>query len=220
MKKFVLLIILMSFAVGCHHGIFEQVAGSGNRQKQTRDVPSFTGISTEGAFEIDIVSQKPLSLEIEGDDNILPLISTEVSNNVLHIKNQRSYSVSEPIRLTIYVPNLDGISSSGAGSIEVTGVKNEKFEIDVNGAPTIRVSGETRLVDIKSNGAGKIDTHKLRAARAVVNSNGVSKVDVHAAEQLDVSISGPSNVTYEGNPVVNKSINGPGSVQKKPSEGS
>ena len=220
MKRFVLLIILTSFAVGCHHGVFHQVAGSGNRQKQMRQVPPFTGISTEGAFEIEVVSQKPLSLEIEGDDNILPLVSTDVSNNVLHIKNRRGYSVTEPIKLTIHVPNLEGISLSGAGSIEVKGLKNEKFEIDVNGAPTIRVSGETRLVDIKSNGAGKIDTHKLRAARAIVNSNGVSKVDVHAAEQLDVSVSGPSSVTYEGDPVVNKSVNGPGSVQKKVSEGS
>jgi hypothetical protein len=218
-KKFALLIVLMSFAVGCH-GILHKVSGSGNRQKQTREVPSFTAISTEGAFEIEIVSQKPLGLEVEGDDNILPLISTEVSSNVLHIKNQRSYSVSQPIKLKINVPNLEAISLSGAGSIEVRGVKNEKFEIDVNGAPTIRVSGETKLVDIKTNGAGKIDTHKLRASRAVVNSNGVSKVDVHASDQLDISVSGPSTVTYEGNPVVNKSVNGPGSVQKKASEGS
>lgn len=220
MKKFAVLIVLIAFAAGCHHGIFNQVAGSGKRQKQTREVPPFTGISTEGAFNIEVVSQQPLSLEIEGDDNILPLVSTDVSSNVLHIKSQRSYSVSEPIRLKINVPNLDGISVSGAGSIEVKGLKNDKFEIDVNGAPTIRVSGETKLVDIKTNGAARIDTHKLRAARGVVNSNGVSKVDVHASDQLDVSVSGPSKVTYQGNPVVNKSVNGPGSVQKKESEGS
>jgi hypothetical protein len=220
MKRLGLLIVIISFVVACHHGIFEQVGGSGNRQRQKRDVPSFTSISTEGAFDIDIVSQRPLSLEIEGDDNILPLISTEVSNNVLHIKNRRGYSVSQPIKLKISVPNLEGISSSGAGSVEISGLKNDKFEIDVNGAPTIKVSGETGLVDIKTNGAGKIDTHKLRASKAVVDSNGVSKVAVRAADQLDVTVSGPSHVTYEGDPVVNKTVNGPGSVEKKASEGS
>lgn len=217
MKKIVMLIVLMSLAVGCHHGLLNQVRGSGNRQKQSRAVGPFTSISTEGAFEIEVVSQKPLSIEVEGDDNILPLVSTEVSSNVLHIKNQGSYSVSEPIVLRISVPNLEGISASGAGAFEIEGLKNDKFEIDVNGAPTIRVSGETKLVDIKTNGAGKIDTHRLRAGRAVVDSNGVSNVSVYAADELDVKVSGPSHVTYEGDPVVNKNVNGPGSVTKKQS---
>lgn len=223
MKKTMLLMSLlamMSLLAGCHNGMLNGVSGSGNRQKQKRDVASFKSISTNGAFEIDIACQQPISLEIEGDDNILPLVSTEVSNNVLHIKNVGSYSVSNPIKLKISVPNLEGIALNGAGKIEVSGMKNEKFEIDSNGAATIRVSGETKIVDIDTNGAGKIDTHKLRAGKAIVDSKGVSKVDVHAADELDVTVNGPSTVTYEGNPVVKKTVNGPGSVEKKASSGS
>jgi hypothetical protein len=140
-----------------------------------------------------------------------------VSNNVLHIKPGQSYSVREPIIIRIAVPTLEGIASNGAGKIDVDGLNNEKFEIDLNGATAIRVSGETKLVDIDTNGAGKIDTSKLRAARAVVASKGVSRVEVHAAEQLDVTVSGPSSVVYSGDPVVNKTVSGPGSVQKKAS---
>ena len=220
MKKTALLmslVLIVSTIAGCH---MNRVSGSGNRQQQKRGVASFTSISTNGAFEIDVTCQQPAALEIEGDDNILPLVSTEVSNNVLHIKSLGSYSVSEPIKLKISVPNLEGISVNGAGKIEITGMKNEKFEIDSNGAPTIRVSGETKLVDIDTNGAGKIDTHKLRASKAVVDTKGVSRVDVRAMDQLDVTISGPSHVTYEGNPVVNKTINGPGNLERKASEGS
>jgi hypothetical protein len=223
MKKTVLLIslvVLMSMAVGCHIGMLNRVSGSGNRQKQKRDVASFNSISTNGEFEIDIVCQQPISLEIEGDDNILQLVGTEVSNNVLHIKNLNSYSVTDPIKLKISVPNLEGIAVNGAGKMEVSGMKNEKFEIDANGAPTIRVSGETKLVDIDINGAGKIDTHKLRAAKAIVDTKGVSRVDVQAADQLNVTVNGPSHVTYEGDPVVNKTVNGPGSVEKRTSGGS
>jgi hypothetical protein len=32
---------------------------------------------------------------------------------------------------------------------------------------------------------------------------------------LDVTISGPSRVTYKGDPVVTKTVHGPGSVEKK-----
>lgn len=216
MKRVILLILLVSTVTACHHGL-NQVAGSGNRQKQKREIASFTSISTNGAFHIEVVAQKSLALEIEADDNILPLIKMEVSDNVLHIKSGQSFSVREPIIIRIAVPNLEGITSNGAGKIEVAGLNNERFEIGLNGATAIRVSGETKLVEIDTNGAGNIDTSKLRATRAVVESKGVSKVEVHAADQLDVNVSGPSNVVYSGDPVVNKTVNGPGSVQKKAS---
>lgn len=217
MKKIVLLLLVVSLVTACRHGLMNQVSGSGNRQKQKREVASFTSISTNGAFHIEVVAQKPLALEIEGDDNILPLVNMEVSNNVLHIKPGQNYSIREPIIIRIAVPNLEGISSNGAGKIDVTGLKNEKFEIGLNGATAMRVSGETKLVEIDTNGACKIDTNKLRAVRAVIDSKGVSTVEVHAADQLDVTISGPSSVIYSGDPVVNKTVNGPGSVQKRAS---
>jgi len=218
-KKVVLLIAMLLLVTGCHYRIHDEIAGSGNRQKQKRDVPSFTSISTEGAFDIDVVCQKPLSLEIEGDDNILPLVSTEVSNNVLHIKSVRGFLVNEPITLKISLENLEGISASGAGKIEVSGIKNEKFGIDASGAPTVRASGETKVLDIHVSGAVKVDAHKLRAARAAVKAKGVSKVEVYAGEQLDVTISGPSHVIYEGDPVVKQVVHGPGSVEKRQSVG-
>lgn len=219
MKKILLLMLLISLATGCHR-IQAGIAGSGKLQREKREVPSFNSISTEGAFDIEIVCQKSQSLEIEGDDNILPLVSTEVSNNVLRIKNLRDYSVSEPVTLKITVPNINSVSASGAGTLAISGLKNEKLEIDVAGAPTIRASGETKLLDIDTSGAGKIDTHNLRASRAVVNSNGVSRVEVYVAEQLDVTIAGPSRVIYEGDPVVKQTIHGPGSIEKKESQGS
>jgi hypothetical protein len=212
---FLTVVALAALFSACHHGIRDRVEGSGNRQTQKRDIPAFTSIATEGAFEIEVVCQKDPSLEIEGDDNILPLISTEVSNNVLHVKSSRGYTADTPVHLRLTVANLEGLSVMGAGKISISGLKNDKFEIDANGAPAITAAGETNVVDIETNGAGKIDTHKLRAARAVVDSKGVSKVEVYANDQLDVTVAGPSQVIYRGDPKVNKTVHGPGSVEKK-----
>ena len=220
MKRIVLMLLLCSLAVGCKGGLLHQVRGSGNRQSEERKVASFTSIDTNGAFDITVVSQKQYSLEIEGDDNILPMISTDVSGNVLHIKNRTSYSVSQPIKITISVPDLEAVTANGAGRIRITELKNDSFELDVNGSPAVEASGDTKFLKIKANGAGNIDTRRLRATRADVNSNGVTQIELHAREQLDVVVSGPSNVTYEGDPVVNKTINGPGTIQKKASQGS
>ena len=220
MKKLLSLSVLtLLFASACHHGMGSDVRGSGNRQTQKREVAPFTSISTDGAFTVEVVCQKDVSLEIEGDDNVLPLITTEVSGNVLHLKNTKSYSVNQPIVVRISVPDLEGLSVNGAGKFDVTKLNNERFEMDVNGAPSINVSGSTKLIDIDTNGAAKIDTHNLRAARAVVESKGVSKVDLGVSDQLDVTVSGPSQVTYRGDPVVNKTINGPGKIEKRQNEG-
>jgi len=218
-KKIVLLILLMTLMVGCRNMMHPGVAGSGKRQTEKRSVANFTSISTNGAFEIEVVQGTPQSLEIEGDDNILSLITTEVSNNVLFIKNSRSYSTRVPVAIKISAPTLEGVSASGAGRIDVSGLKNEKFGLEVNGAPTVSVSGETRVLEIETNGAANIDTHKLRADRAVVESMGVSNLEVYAANELDVTVSGPSSVIYHGDPHVKQTVNGPGSVRKKESGG-
>ena len=217
-RKTYLLLALLSLFAGCHFQIHDEIKGSGVRLKQKRDVASFNSIATEGAFDIEVVCQKPESVEVEGDDNLLQLITTEVSNNVLHIRSNRSFSVNDPIKITISAPDLQGISAKGAGKFDIAGIKNEKFEIDANGATTIKVAGDTKLIDINSNGAGKVDAHKLRAARGVVDVKGVARVDVNVVEQLDVTVSGPAHVTYQGDPVVNKTIHGPGSVEKKEPE--
>ena len=217
MKKFLLLLTLVVLLAGCHR-MHHGVAGSGKRHTEKRDVAPFTSISTEGAFDIEVVCQKELSVEIEGDDNILPLVSTEVRNNVLHVKNNQGYSVSSPITLRISVPDLEALSSSGAGNFNISGLKNKKFVIDASGAPTIRASGETVQLNIDASGAGKIDANHLRSEKAVVESKGVSTVEVYASETLDITVNGPSHVIYRGNAVVNKTVNGPGSVEKKESE--
>jgi len=146
---------------------------------------------------------------------VLEYVTSEVGNNTLRLKNTKNYSTTEPVKFKISVPDLDGLSVNGAGHIDVKGMNNDKFEIDMNGAPTIVVSGTTKTIDIGANGAGKVDAHNLHADRGVVDSRGVAHVDVDVANQLDVSIQGASTVTYKGDPVVNKSIKGPGKVERR-----
>lgn len=217
MKSLYLLltIILVVPVAACKHGMHSGVKGSGKREVQKRDLASFKSISTEGAFTVEVQCQKDQDVEVEADDNILSMVETEVNGGVLYLKNSQSYSVHEPVVIRISVPDIEGLSVSGAGSIDISGMKNEKFEIDSSGAPTIKVSGVTKVIDIDTSGAARIDTHKLHASRGVVDSKGVSKIDVDVRDELDIKIAGPSLVTYEGNPTVNQTISGPGKLQKK-----
>jgi hypothetical protein len=222
MKKLALLFLLLpvlALAAGCHHGMFPQLKGSGKRAVEKRNITPFTSISTEGAFDIEVTCQKDLGLEVEGDDNVLSVVTAEVSNNVLRLRNTKNYSTSEPVKFRISVPKLEGLSVKGAGHIDVKGLSNDKFAIDSEGAPTINVAGNTKVINIDSSGAGKIDSHNLHASRAIVDSKGVAQIELDVADQLDVTISGPSSVYYKGDPVVNKTINGPGKVERRGGEG-
>jgi hypothetical protein len=220
MKKLALLFLLFPLLVaGCHHGMRAEIKGSGKRVVEKRNITPFTSISTEGAFSIEVTCQKDLGLEVEGDDNVLSVVTAEVSNNVLRLRNSKNYSSDEPVKFRISVPNLESLIVEGAGKVDVKGLNNDKFEINSEGAPAINVSGKTKFIDIDTSGAGKIDTHNLHAERAVVNSKGVAQIDLDVADQLDVTISGPSSVYYKGDPKVNKTIHGPGKVERRGGEG-
>jgi len=218
-KLLILVVLLPLFVAGCHHGLGADVKGSGKRVTQKRDVGAFTAISTDGAFDIEVVCQKDLGLEIEADDNLFPFIETSVSGNTMHLKPTRNYSAEDPPKIKITVPNIEAFSANGAGKIQISGVNNDKLQVSLNGAPTFTASGTTKMIGVDTNGAAKVDTHNLRAAHAVVDSKGVSKVDLGVSDQLDVTVSGPSHVTYKGDPVVNKTVHGPGKVEKRADEG-
>ncbi len=214
-----LALCLLTLTAGCRHVTQHDVKGSGKRVIQKRDVPAFTSITTEGAFDIEVVCQKDQSLQLEGDDNILDLITTEVSNGVLRLRPKSNYSIEDSIVVKITVPNLEGLSASGAGKMNVREIKNAKFDIDMSGAVSITASGETAELTIEASGAGKVDVQKLRAARATIEASGVAHIDVDVRDVLNVVINGPSKVSYSGDPEVNQTINGPGTLEKRESKG-
>jgi hypothetical protein len=217
MKRIAIVIALLLLLLsGCHHG---GVRGSGIRKTEKRDLPGFTAIETSGAFDVQVDCQKPVSFEITGDDNILPLIQTEVRNGVLRVSNTKSYNVSSPISLRITVPDLSSVRSTGAGKFTITNLKNEEFEINSAGAAMVIADGQTNSVEIRSTGAGKIDAQNLHARTAEVSVTGAASVDVYASEQLDVTVSGVGRVTYSGDPKVNKRVSGAGQVNKKEGSG-
>jgi len=202
-------------AQGCRY-IGKGVRGSGNRKTEKRELAAFKSVEASGAFEVNIVCQQSQSFEIEGDDNLLPLIKTDVNDGGLRIHSDSQYSASRPIAIRISVPDLEKFTSAGAGDIHVSGVKNDQLILSNTGAANIEASGQTKFVDIGTSGAGNIDTSKLLTERAKVSVSGAANVDVYASQQLDVSVSGIGSVTYSGNPpVVNKSVSGIGSVSKK-----
>ncbi|HEY0547199.1 MAG TPA: head GIN domain-containing protein [Pyrinomonadaceae bacterium] len=218
--KITIILMLAVMLTGCSYvkSFGDRVVGSGVIKNEKRSVNAFTSIDASGAFDVEVVCQKEQSLELEGDDNLLPLVKTEVRGSTLYIKPDKEFSVRKAIRVKIAVPNLESISSSGASSFRVADVKNEKLKIDTSGASSLNLAGETKSLSLDMSGASKVESEGLRAERVTISLSGAGKASVYASEELNAEVSGAGSVSYAGDPkTVNKHVSGVGSVSKKSS---
>lgn len=218
MKRTVLyLLLIIALSGGCKYiGKGDATSGSGVMKTEQRSIPAFTALDIHGAYEVEITAQKEQRVEIEGDDNLLLLIKTEVKGNVLTVGNDQGITTRGKLRLRISVPKLDGITTSGASDINVTGVKGDAFKIDSSGAGNFKIAGETKTLEIKVSGAGELDAKDLRAEKVNINSSGAANADVYASEELHINASGAGSVNYYGDPkTVTKDSSGVASINKK-----
>src|SRR5438034_11314971 len=105
------------FAAGCQHA--SAVRGSGHATHQTRNVPPFEGISVAQGIHV-VVETGPLApLEIEGDDNLVPLVETRVESGRLEIRFSRRFSVWDggDILVRASAPSVHFLSASGGADI-------------------------------------------------------------------------------------------------------
>ncbi|MEO7674865.1 MAG: head GIN domain-containing protein [Pyrinomonadaceae bacterium] len=192
------------------------VKGSGNVATETREVGSFSGVEVSGVFQVEITAQKEFGIEIEADDNLLPLIKTELRNGVLRIETEQKIKTSNPLKVRISAPNIDSIEASGASKVSLADLKNSELRIDTSGASKINISGETAELTVEVSGASSIDAENLRAVNASVGASGASRVSVFASNELKSSASGASKIVYLGSPRnIEKSSSGASSVREK-----
>ena len=209
------------------------VAGSGTVITRPRPVPAFDHVAVGGDFDVTITAGPARDLTLTGDDNLLPLIETEVRGGTLHIDTDRNLRSNEPIRIVITTPTLNGISSGGSSTIRVTGVRADRFEASVSGSSELTAAGQVQElaasvsgsgdiamtgaaqhVDGSVSGSGGLDLRRVRALTASVRVSGSGDVTLHVTERLEAQVSGSGTVRYSGNPTVNSNISGSGSVER------
>lgn len=192
---------------------FGKVQGSGNTVTEKREISDFKNIDVSGIFRVEIVAQKDFSLEIEADDNLLELITTEVDGETLKIGHAKKFSTRQSITLRISAPNIENLDVSGVSKTNLTNLDNDSLKIDSSGASRIKIEGATKHLVIDTSGASKIDAKELSAAEVTVDASGASRAYVNVSEVLSADLSGASNVSYTGNPSeINKKTSGASNI--------
>ncbi len=221
MRRTFALVLLASLFAGCNvstkFGGGDQVVGSGARKTERRDVGDFDRLVVEGADRVEVTCGGPRSLEVEADDNLLPLIRTDVDGGRLRIHSDNRGMRTETMpRVRISVENLSEVSIPGASDFSLEALDNDAFKLNVEGASKFRASGDTSKLDITLNGAGLVDARELRAEHVNVVNNGAGAVTVRASDSLDATVNGVGTIDYYGDPkAVNPKVNGIGRITKK-----
>jgi hypothetical protein len=194
-----------------------RVRGSGVLATETRAVSGFDRIaaSGQGAIRVDITGAE--SLEVEAEDNILPLLTIEVVGGRLELGVEPFANIdpTRPITYRITAAQLRGVSISGSAALEAAPVETDRFEVAISGSGTVRPVGATAELDVAISGSGEFHGEDLQATRGVVDVSGSGQADVNVTDDLTASVSGSGAIRYLGDPTLETSVTGSGSVSRR-----
>jgi hypothetical protein len=191
------------------------VRGSGKAAVETRQVAEFTEVEASGVLHLKLGLQKPRAVALSGDDNLLPLLTTDVSGGRLVIGSKQPLNPKLDLVATVSAPDVTLVRCSGACEVEVTDVKNEKLTLELSGAGSISANGTTKNLVVDVSGAGRATAETLRASNVTARLSGAGEIKVGPADKLDATVSGAGAVTFDGNPAVTQHVSGAGSVKHK-----
>lgn len=236
MKTIIHIIRTLLLAVSLLAGGCVVIKGSGQVKSEDREIRHFNAVDLSGSGELLLSPGTAESLRVEAEDNILPLITTEVVGETLRIGFKSTPATivqpTKPIRYHLAFKNLSAIQISGSGAVTSSSLTAERLTFDVSGsgsaqmealqvkALVIRVSGsgnfklagQATRQDVKISGSGKYDAPLLISKEARIDISGSGSATLRAEESLDVQISGSGSVSYHGKPAIRQHLSGSGQI--------
>jgi|SRR5712671_2976536 len=209
-------VVVLLFAVaGC--GVISGTRGSGNSGSEDRKVSGFDSVSLNGSGRLLVDQNGTESLSITTDDNLLPLITSEVHGKqlVLSVREGSNIDPTKDVVFKVTAKNLNRISINGSASAEATGVHTDGLRLDIAGSGDITASGKSDRQDISIAGSGKYLGADLKTKTATINIAGSGDAVVAASDSLDVTIAGSGSIQYIGDPKITQSVLGSGSISRK-----
>jgi hypothetical protein len=213
-----------------------KITGNGNVKTQVRQVSPFHAIKVSGGIDVELSQGNDLKLVAEADENLLPLIRTEVKDGVLNIYHAENIQNAKTMKIHLTFKELDVISASGGCDVEskqklvfttlkmdISGgcdielnCKAENLVCKQSGGCDVELSGEAQKGTFNVSGGCDVKASELHLKNCTVDASGGSDVSVNVTGELTVKASGASDVNYYGKPVkVIKSAYGASDINSK-----
>jgi hypothetical protein len=247
MKKhlpiFSLIVCLALLVTACNVSVFgvggdtDTVQGSGNVTTEERPVSGVKRVSLANQGDLTIQIGATERLEIEAEDNLMQYLETDVTAGELEIRTQENVNLdnTKPIRYTLTVTELDGLTISSSGSISAPDMRSDRFSIQISSSGKLEIasliadrleveisssgdvtvkSGEVPQVDIQISSSGDLDLEKLASQNVTVKLSSSGDARVWVTDTLDGTLSSSGDLFYRGNPQVDVKTSSSGKVVK------
>jgi len=214
----------------------KSVSGSGHLAQDKRAVTGFHALAVSLPGTVTLVQGTSEGVEIEADDNLLPLIEAVVESGELRLRVAKGYrlSGSSRIHLTVRARLVDGLSLSGSaeltasslqtarldsviagsGRITISDLRSDQLSVSIAGSGDFEARGSGQTLEASIAGSGNLRVPQFEVQNATVNIAGSGDATLWVRQALAVSIAGSGDVRYYGegvNPTM--SVMGSGKVR-------
>ena len=188
----------------------DTVEGNGVSASAERDVAPFSRVAVSSRIELEVAVGKASRLELRGDGNLLPLVTSRSENGLLTLDVGKKIKPSMRLHARISVPRLDSASATKIARIDIQGLAADTFEASVTDVAKLSAAGTAKALVLKGAQVGSLDFSKVSAASATVRLERAATARLGYLEELDVVTKGATRVSYVGDPKIKKDIEKPG----------
>jgi uncharacterized protein YabE (DUF348 family) len=188
--------------------------GNGVMGRDKRAVDDFHSIKVLGSVNVNYRRAKDVQVAVTGDQNLLPIITTKVSNGILTIDSTKNYQTQLPLTVELSSPKLSDVSLDGSGDMSLQGLNDKALNLNISGSSNVTADGTVERLVIRIGGSGDVNAKSLESEQADVSITGSGDISVTAKDSLKASIVGSGDITYFGHPKkVDPSVLGSGDIE-------
>ena len=196
-----------------------EVRGSGEVITESREVSGFDEVILTGFGEVIVQVTGAESLTIEAEDNIMPLLTSEVASGRLELGARQSadqrLSPTRDVVFRVTAAQLVGTSMLGSGNVLAAAIETPSFSVSIAGSGNVSSEGACDSLALDISGSGSFDGEALIASVGAVSVSGSGTAVVNATDELDATVSGSGLVEYIGSPAVQETVTGSGDVRPR-----
>ncbi|MBX4197749.1 DUF2807 domain-containing protein [Candidatus Parcubacteria bacterium] len=200
---------------------------------KTEDLKGFNKLELHGIDSVHLTQDDTYSVSERGRQIDVERVQFTVQDNTL-ILTQRSREKMcffclgrERVDISITMPDIQAIETSGAISLSAdeltteslsltsTGVSSIELDletkalvVDQSGATRINIEGSSPVLKVEASGVARFNGQNFAVQSATVDTSGNTEIKVNAANSLNVSASGVSEILYRGTPKITEDLSG------------
>ncbi|WP_434740388.1 head GIN domain-containing protein [Micromonospora sp. SH-82] len=211
------------------------IAGpAGDPVTQEREVDAVTSVvlTTSGTLVVTLGDTPRLS--VTAGENTIDKMTTRSTDGVLILGKNRGANLRGDMRYELTVPALTSVTvdSSGSAEVDLTGTAGptltskgsgridarnldaQTLTVQIDGSGTVTTAGRAARQTVTVGGSGRYAAYELASEQATVTVRGSGKAEVQATGALKADVDGSGSVTYRGEPQVDQTVDGTGSVRQ------